>query len=250
MQDERLTNLFYEIFEDIPRQGPGDAHSTAQALQLCTGLPPRPRVLDLGCGAGLQTLELARLTGGDVTGVDTHPAFLERLRAAARHPGFDGRVHAVAGDMRDLPFPDASFDLVWCEGAVYNMGFSEALRSWRRLLAPGGCLALSDAAWLRPDPPEPCRDLWRAYPGMRDVPTHLAWIREAGYESLGWFILPESSWRDAYCVPLGLRLERFRADHADDPEALGLADRLQHEIEVFTQYLAWFGYAFHALRRP
>ena len=168
MQDERLTNLFYEIFESIPRQGPGDAQSTARALALCSGLPPRPRVLDLGCGAGLQTLELARLTGGDVTGVDTHPAFLERLRAAARRQGLDGRVRAVAGDMRDLPFPDASFDLVWCEGAVYNMGFPEALRSWRRLLAPGGCLAMSDSAWLLPDPPEPCRELWQAYPGMRD----------------------------------------------------------------------------------
>ena len=56
------------------------------------------------------------------------------------------------GDMRQLDFEPASFDLIWCEGAAYIMGVEAALRAWRPLLKPGGRLALSEAAWLRPEP--------------------------------------------------------------------------------------------------
>jgi len=250
MQDElQLPSTFYEIFNDLPRQGPGDAQSTARALELCQGLPPRPDILDVGCGAGLQTLELARRTDGQITGVDSHPAFLERLDAAARRQGLSDRVHTVQASMRALPFPEASFDLIWSEGAIFVMGFDNGLRAWRKLLRPGGCLALTDGVWLRPDPPEPCRTLWAGYPGIRDVPSNLAAAADAGYHTLGWFILPESSWRDAYLTPLGLRLERFRVDYAANPEALALADELQTEIEVYDRYSAWYGYLFLVLRR-
>ncbi|MEW5775163.1 MAG: class I SAM-dependent methyltransferase [Thermodesulfobacteriota bacterium] len=250
MQDDRLTRLFFDIFNDLPRQGPGDAQSTARALGLCAGLPPRPDILDVGCGSGVQTLELARRTGGRVTGVDTHPVFLERLAASARSQGLGDRVRAVRADMKALPFPGASFDLVWSEGAIYNMGFDSGLRAWRKLLRPGGCLAVTDAVWLRPDPPRPCREFWDAEcPDIRGVEANLAAAEAAGYQTLGWFILPERCWRDEYYAPLGLRLESFRAEHASDPEALGLADALQAEIDLYESHSAWYGYAFLAMRR-
>ena len=57
----RFWEIFFELFEGLPRQGPGNRASAERALGLCRGLPPAPAVLDLGCGVGGQTLHLAEL---------------------------------------------------------------------------------------------------------------------------------------------------------------------------------------------
>ena len=51
---------FFELFGDLPRQGPGCGEATLRALELLKDLPPQPKVLDIGCGSGMQTLILAR----------------------------------------------------------------------------------------------------------------------------------------------------------------------------------------------
>ncbi len=61
---ERMEKLFFEIVETLPRQGPGSHSSGKRALDLRAGLPPSPAVLDLGSGAGAQTIHFAELTTG------------------------------------------------------------------------------------------------------------------------------------------------------------------------------------------
>ena len=65
-----MDNLMFEIFEDLPRQGPGDYESTKKAFLMLEGLPKDPEILDVGCGVGKQTLALAGLISGRIIAVE------------------------------------------------------------------------------------------------------------------------------------------------------------------------------------
>jgi SAM-dependent methyltransferase len=245
-----MTNIFFEIHSGLPREGPGDDASTARALALTCGLPQKPDVLDVGCGPGAQTLVLARATGGLVTAVDNHAPFLDDLRGRAERAGLAGRVRAVRASMSDLPFEDASFDLVWSEGAIYIMGFDDGLKAWRRLLRPGGWLAASEVAWLRDEPPQELADFWKAgYPGIRSISENLAAIRDRGYETAGQFIVPVSSWWGSYYMPVMERVARLKEKYLGDAEAEGILDQETVEIDLYRKYSDFYGYVFFVMKR-
>ena len=245
-----MTNVFFEIHSGLPREAPGDDASTARALALASGLPPKPDVLDVGCGPGAQTLVLARATGGLVTAVDNHAPFLDELRRRAGLAGLADRIQPVFGSMSDLPFQGAAFDLIWSEGAIYIMGFDNGLRSWRRLLRPDGWLGVSEVAWLRQDPPQELVDFWKAgYPAIRTVAENLAAIRDGGYQTAGHFVLPESSWWESYYGPVLERVARLKEKYVGDAEALGILDQETLEIDLYKKYSDYYGYVFFVMRR-
>lgn len=249
MSTGRNTDLFFELFSGLPRQGPGDAESTLRALALVPGVGAWTRVLDVGCGTGLQTLVLARHTPALFTAVDTHPPFVEELNRQARAAGLADRVEARVGDMRALDFEPASFDVVWSEGAIYVMGFEAGLREWRRLLAPAGHVAVTEVCWTRPDPPPECAAFWaQEYPAIRDVDSRLATAAACGYDTVGHFALPPSSWWNDYYRPLESNLAAFRDHHEGESDALELAAGVQREIDVWRRYSDCYGYEFFVLR--
>jgi SAM-dependent methyltransferase len=251
MDDTTPTELFFELFSGLPRQGPGDPASTRRALSLVPALGPDARILDIGCGTGAATLELARATPAAIAAVDFHRPFVDALDEEVRALGFADRVRGLVGDMTSLEFPDGHFDLLWCEGAIFVIGLETGLRAWRRLLRPGGHLAFTDACWLRPDVPAECVDFWMAeYPAIRDVPAMRGAIGAAGYELVDDFALPSSSWWDDYYVPLERRLTAFRARHDGEPRAEAVASQAEREIDVFRRYSDYYGYVFFVLRRP
>ena len=112
-------SIFRELTEGLPRQAPGSASATLRALGLVRGLPTRPRILDVGCGPGAQTVELARATGGWIVAVDIRQRFLDELTERAAAAGILPQVTTVNTSMFDMDFADASFDLIWSEGAIY-----------------------------------------------------------------------------------------------------------------------------------
>ena len=171
--------IFWLVHADLPRASPGSAATTRLLLRLAGHLPHRPRVIDIGCGAGQSSLVLAADTGGTVLAVDTHPPFLGRLRDSALAAGLQDRIFTIVASMRALPMPDACADVVWAEGSAYLLGFDDALASWRRLLTPNGLLVLTEAEWTTPDPAHDARAFWSAsYPGMRTIDSNVA--RRAG----------------------------------------------------------------------
>ncbi len=155
-----MEKIFFEIFELLPRQGPGDDASTKKAFQKLTELPKSPEILDIGCGVGKQTLDLAKLTSGKITALDNHYPFIEILKRNISQAGYSSRVKCVVGDMASMDFVDKSFDLIWSEGSVFIMGFENALKSWRRLLRPGGYMAVSELVWFKEDAPKEIKDFF------------------------------------------------------------------------------------------
>ena len=115
----------------------------------------RPRILDIGCGSGISTLELARLTQGEIIGIDIDQAALDKFVRNIEKAGLTERVQVVNCSMFDMNFADESFDIIWAEGSVYPIGFERGLREWRPLLRPGGFIPPSRVPSVPSPPREP-----------------------------------------------------------------------------------------------
>jgi SAM-dependent methyltransferase len=236
--------MFFEVYEPLPRQGPGNRACAAKALGLCTGLSPSPRVLDLGCGAGAQTLHLADLTSGSIVAIDSHAPSIERLQATITEHGLAHRVQALVGDMAHPNEAPGSFDLIWSEGALYNIGIESALRVCQNLLRPGGYLAFTDAVWRKENPPPEVKASFDEYPSMGRVADVLAAIERAGLSLIGHFTLPEEAWWDDFYSPMQAQIDALRSKYADDPQALAALERLAREPEMHRQHAAYYAYEF------
>jgi SAM-dependent methyltransferase len=247
----RFWEIFFEVFESLPRQGPGDRASAIRALGLCRELPVSPAILDLGCGVGGQTLQLAELTSGSILAIDRHAPSIERLRSAIAEHGLAPRVSAIVGDMAHLGQPPESFDLIWSEGALYNLGLGNALRLCHDLLRCGGYLAFTDAIWRKESPPtelEASFDL--DYPTMGWLDDDVAAIKDSGLDLVGHFVLPDEAWWDDFYSPMERRISELRDHYAKDPEALAILDQLAEEPDFHRRYSDFYAYAFFVARRP
>ena len=203
MAPDRVTALFFELFSGLPRQGPGTVAATRCALGFVPDVGPQTRILDIGCGTGGQTLVLAASSPARIVAIDAHPPFIDALNREARRLGIDDRLQARVADMRRLDFADGSFDLIWCEGAIYNVGVERGLRDWRRLLSRNGRIVLSEVCWRKPSPPAECAAFWnQEYPAIRSTPALLEAVEACGYTIVAHFPLSDSGWWDGYYRPL------------------------------------------------
>ncbi|MFF8277741.1 GNAT family N-acetyltransferase [Streptomyces lateritius] len=244
MSDNALYDAFFALHHGLPRQGPGSDSTTRRLLALAGPLPERPRVLDLGCGPGRSALLLAAEAGAEVTAVDLHEPFLEELRLAAAARGLGDSVRTLNADMGGLPFPDGSFDLVWAESSAYALGFDTALREWRRLLAPGGTLVLTECEWTVDRPGPEARAFWDQHYRLRTTAENTAAAVEGGYHVLGVVPQPESDW-DEYYGPLSERAD------AADPASPAMAEALastRAEIAMRRDHGGDYGYTGYVLR--
>ncbi|MFE4052971.1 GNAT family N-acetyltransferase [Streptomyces sp. YIM B13518] len=240
-----VTEAFFALHHDLPRQGPGSDATTRRLLEMAGPLPECPRVLDAGCGPGRSTLLLAEEAGAHVTAVDVHQPFLDGLAAEAARRGLGDQVTVVNCSMDRLPVPDHSFDVIWAEGSVYTIGFDVALRAWRRLLAPGGVLVVTEIEWTVPHPAAPARAYWDAAYPLRTHAANTDVARAAGYRLRAYWPLPESDWWDEYYTPLTQRLARADPQRPGMPEALA-AHRT--EIGMRREHGSDYDYAAYILR--
>jgi ubiquinone/menaquinone biosynthesis C-methylase UbiE len=226
---------FYEVYGTLPRAGPGDDASTSKAYQMMTGLPEKLKILDIGCGPGKQTLELARLSKGKIIALDNHQPFLDKINEEARALGLSGYIETLNRDMNAMDFDAESFDIIWAEGALYLMGFENGLRVCRPLLKRNGYIGVTELVWLV-DHPSPEAKAWaKEYEAMKNVPENLLFFKNTGYEMVGHFTLPVSSWFREYY-------------EGRVPAAMQVIDSAQQEIDGFKRCSKEAGYEFFVAR--
>ncbi len=243
--------LLVDFHVDAERQGPGSPDDTRLAATLA-GINSdrfnagRLDLVDIGCGTGASSIELATTFGANVTAVDLFPQFLSRLQQQASECGLSNRITTVEGDMTDLTLPDASFDIVWSEGAIYNMGFAAGISAWKRLLRPGGVMVVSEITWLTTVRPSEIHDHWGAeYPEIDTAAAKIAIMQENGLSLRGFFLLSEAGWEKHYYQPMEERLDDFLVRHGDSPIASQIVDAERREIELFRTYQDYYGYGFY-----
>lgn len=244
-------SLFYEAFTAPPRQGPGSNEQTRRAFSLISGLPEKPKILDIGCGAGMQTLELARLTKGKIIALDNYKPLLDRIDENQNKKKVSASVKTKLCSMFEIPFEDEEFDLIWSEGAIYIIGFGRGLKEWQRYLKPGGWIAVTEISWIKENPPKECLEFWNVeYPAMTGIEENLGIIGKQGLDTVGHFILPKESWMDEYYTPLEAKIREMKDKYAGNIKAMELLAMGEKEIETFRKYSDYYSYVFFVMRKP
>jgi len=244
-----MEDLFYEIFTELPRQGPGDPESTIKALKSIPELPANVRILDVGCGTGNQTIDLAGEINGKIVAVDNYQPFLDRLEYNANKLGVSDKIECRLADMLNLKFAEESFDIIWSEGAVYILGLQNALKQWKKFIKPRGYIVVSDFNWLVKEPPRELYDYFMQDAiHATDVEGSRKIISGAEYDLIKDFMIPENDWYEFY-NQLEEVLELFRKIKADDKKSLNVIESIQYEIELFRKYPGIYGYVFYIMQR-
>ena len=239
--------LIIDLHIDGERQGPGSNTDTIRALDCCdlgdrTGLT----VADMGCGTGASTRVLAKKLDAQIIAIDFARPFLLKLQSRVREQALQDRVFPVCANMAKPSLPLQSLDLIWAEGAIYNIGFSAGIRAWKPLLKPRGLIAISEIGWLTNNPPQSLRKYWEdAYPEITTVSGSLEKLKAAGYRVLEHFTLSSAAWLDHYYQPMMARSEQYLGRHAASPTAQAIMAQERKEMALYEKYHDHFSYQFY-----
>lgn len=243
--------LMMHLHLDNDRQGPGSEEMTRLALSLSGIDRNRPcRIADIGCGTGAQTITLAQNLKGEIVAVDLFEAFLRKLETRIQQETTCASVTTLAASMDQLPFQNGEFDLIWSEGAVYNMGFEKGVTYWKNFLKNGGILAVSELSWITSRRPAELEDFWNGeYSEMDTASGKIRTLENAGYKVLAHFILPEYCWTEKYYNPLLKSHPRFleRFGHMETAHSIVRTDR--QEADFYTKYKDYYSYGFYIAQK-
>ena len=245
------SDIFLEIFDRLPRQGPGKDECTKKAYSMLTGLPEKPRILDIGCGSGKQTLVLAQISNGQIDALDLYRIFLDDLNERTKKKGLSENINTVVGSMMELPYEKEKFDLIWAEGSIYIMGFREGLAYWKQFLKNNGYICVTEITWLTQSPSEKALSFWGNYPeiAMKTIEENKEIISEIGFDCIGTFELPESAWWDDYYDPLKIRLKDMKDKYAENTEFAEFSEEIYAEMEAYRECSDDYGYVFYIMKK-
>jgi len=239
-------NLICEYYSSLERQGPGSPEITLKALSFIDNLKEGSRIADLGCGTGGQTLVLAENAPGHFTGLDLFPVFIDILNQNAKKMNLHDRVKGVVGSMDKLPFKKEEFDLIWSEGAIYNIGFERGLKEWREFLKPGGYIVVSEASWFTNERPAEINEFWQdAYPGIDTITAKVRQMQDSGYIPVAAFILPENCWTEHFYEPQVSAEQVFLKKYKGNKTAEEFIANQRHETQLYYKYKEFYGYVFY-----
>lgn len=231
----------------MDKLSPGD---DSLSLHVLRSLPQHyfEVVVDAGCGAGRQTMVLASDLGTPIHAVDSYQPFLNHLKQRAREKGLAHLVRAHCMDMKDIPSVFPAIDLLWAEGAAYNIGFANALSTWAKAIKPDGFAVVSELCWLREEIPDAVSEFFRSgYPDMQSAPQSIAIAEAAGYKIFNTYTLPKEAWVKDYYDILEPRAKSL-LNHSD-VDVRNFAVETLKEIDAFRISEDSYGYVFFVLQR-
>lgn len=239
-------NIICDYYSTVERQGPGSPEITLKALGFIENLTSKSKIADLGCGTGGQTMVLGKHTKGHITGIDIFPKFINIFNKNASTLNLNDRVKGIVGSMDNLPFQEGELDLIWSEGAIYNIGFERGLREWRKYLKKDGYVAVSEATWFTDDRPDELTEFWNdAYPQIDTIPTKVAQMQNAGYIPVATFILPVTCWTKHFYEPQVQAQIDFLKENTGNEMAVGFIENQRYETQLYYKYKELYGYAFY-----
>ncbi|PLX12513.1 MAG: SAM-dependent methyltransferase [Marinilabiliales bacterium] len=239
-------NIICEYYSNFQRQGPGSKEVTLKALSFINNLNENSKIVDLGCGTGGQTMILGQNTAGQIIGVDLFPTFINIFNKNVQQFNLQHKVKGEIGSMDNLSFKDEELDLIWSEGAIYNIGFERGLKEWRKFLKKGGYIAVSEASWFTEKRPPEIEKFWNdAYPAIDTIPTKVLQMQKAGYVPVAAFILPENCWTENFFEPQIEIQKEYLETHKDNTPIIEFIKNQQYESVLYNKYKQYYGYVFY-----
>ncbi|UJR06802.1 hypothetical protein I4U23_011089 [Adineta vaga] len=248
--DDFGQKIFFEIHNDLPREGPGSIQSTLQAFCSIESHDKQLNILDIACGPGMTTIELAKL-GHHITAIDNHQPFIKTLLTRAKEELLSDRINALVGDMFCLEkfVPQNSFDVIWSEGSIYLIGFERGLIEWKEFLKKDGYLVCSELSWLTADVPNEPREFWsKNYPEMHSREENFEIIKKCGYKLIDSFVLEEKDWWNEYYGPMEKQIQQLKLKYNEQKEAENVLHEQQIEIDLYRKYSKTYGYVFYIMK--
>ena len=247
-EQEKYIQALIELHRGLERQGPGDKDFSNQIISQISELPPNPRIADIGCGAGAGALLLADKFRTKIRAVDFSREFLTELEERARQQGLEHFIETFECDMGSLDWEPESIDLLWSEGAAYNITFEGALKAWRPLMVANGIAVISEMNYFTNEVPEPVLTyMQNAYPNIKTEQENSEIIRSSGFEVLGIHRLPSKAWWINYYEPLRKKI-MFLKD-SKDSNMQAVISETETEMKFFKEYENFYGYSFYVMRR-
>jgi ubiquinone/menaquinone biosynthesis C-methylase UbiE len=243
-------DLLIEFHLNSHRLAPGSDDHTMQAFDL-TGFSRNEhlKILDIGCGTGAQTLALLHHTNAEITAVDNSISLLVKMEERAVDAGFENRISPLFGNMSEIPLDEATFDLIWAEGSVYNIGFENGLRQFSKFLKPNGMMVISELVWISENRPKEIEDYWNEnYPGIGTIIEKEEQISNNGMRLIDSFILPESCWVDNYYEPNSRRTKEFVSKFSSQEGVNDFLAFEKSEYEAYLKYRDYYSYAFFIIQ--
>ncbi len=239
-------SLICEYFSNMERQGPGSPEVTIKALSFIDNLTKDSKIADIGCGTGGQTFVLAQNAPGKITGIDLFPAFIDIFNNNAEKLNLQDRVKGIVGTMENLPIQNEELDLLWSEGAIYNIGFKRGLNEWHKFIKTGGHICVSEASWFTEERPDEINKFWQdAYPEIDTISNKVDQIQKAGYIPVAAFILPENCWIEHfYSLQIPVQ-KNFLKKYPGNKTGEELVAYQKHEAELYYKYKEFYGYVFY-----
>lgn len=240
----------YELCEALPRSGPGNNEYTRRAFNHISFPPKHPFILDIGCGQGMQTIELAKISNGKIVALDNHQAFLDTLMKNAKNEGVEQKIVQRNLSMLEMDFNKSTFDIIWSEGALYFMGFQNGLKCCHQLLKDKGHLAVTELVYTSPNPPDAVKKYFdNEYPDIKDIKDNAKAIQKEGFTLISNFTLPESAWLNDYYLPIERELPRLNKKYQKNEVALSIFEGFRNEIDFYRKYSKFYGYEFFVMQK-
>jgi len=204
-----MSNLnLYRIEKDYIRENLNKY--TRKAIKMLPAFK-KPHILDVGCGTGVPTIELAKISNGHVIGIDIDVTSLNLLRRKIKETGLNNRVSVIKDSILTMAFHEESFDIIWSEGSIFAIGFENGIKKWRRFLKPNGFLVIHDE--------------------NKDKTKKLGLIAKNGYTPIAQFELSDNLWWLEYYTPLEQLIQEFRHKYPNDSELSNELNKDQIEID-------------------
>ena len=236
--------LLIDLHKHANRQGPGDEKETEKAIALAMlDKTQQLNIADIGCGTGASAILLAKHLDAQITAVDFLPEFIDVLKENSKTEGVENKIHPIVCPMEDLPFSDEEYDVIWSEGAIYNMGFEHGIKEWRRFLKPGGMLVVSEITWSTNNRPRELQAHWeKEYPEIDTASSKFNALENNGYSPIAYFLLPEHCWLDNYYRPMQRTFADFLKRNSNSEGAQAIVSAEECEIALYEKYKHYYSY--------
>jgi cyclopropane fatty-acyl-phospholipid synthase-like methyltransferase len=244
---EKYIEALIALHSGLERQGPGDSDFSDFIIRQLPDLPPNPGIADMGCGAGAGALILASKYHSRVKAVDFSKEFLDQMMQRARLEGLKDLIEPIECDMGKLDWEPGTIDLLWSEGAAYNISFEGALKTWRPLMAANGVAVISEMNYFSSDVPETVVQYMKhAYPGIKTESENNDLINSSGFKLVAVHRLPSKAWCDNYYDPLRENIMALKDSSDDVMQAV--INETEEEMKFFKAHQQDYGYTFYIMR--